>query len=172
MWVLRSSTSKAYRGVQLLHSETLKVYSGMSCVSVHPYSPRPVSESGICEAASGPPPGLGCSSSVCLCGAESAPSTQHLNSTPGSPRSLTCVAGNGLHHPGPCRYAYAGWPAPYTKDGLLEVRAVCPPTTCTIVDCPCEVLEMASIIHVQQGQGIEHAGLLQPVPLLGALLHG
>ena len=38
-----------------------------------------------------------------------------------------CV-GNGPCHHSPCRYAYAGWPAPYTKDGLLEVWATCPPT--------------------------------------------
>ena len=43
---------------------------------------------------------------------------------------------------------------------------------CTIIDCPHEVLKMMSIIYVQQGQGIGHAGLLKPVPLLGALVCG
>ena len=38
------------------------------------------------------------------------------------------MTGNGLHHHGPCRYAYAGRPAPYTKGGLLEVWAAHPPT--------------------------------------------
>ena len=42
---------------------------------------------------------------------------------------------------------------------------------CTIIDCPHEALEMMSINHVQQGQGIEHAGLLHPMLSLGALLH-
>ena len=41
-----------------------------------------------------------------------------------------------------------------------------------IVDCPHEVLKMVSIVHVQQGQGIRHAGLLHPVLSLGALLCG
>ena len=38
---------------------------------------------------------------------------------------------------------------------------------CPITDCPHEVLEMAGVIHIQQGQGIRHAGLLHPMPLLG-----
>ena len=37
-----------------------------------------------------------------------------------------------------------------------------------IVDCPREVLKMTSIIHVQQGQGIGHARLLEPVPPVSA----
>ena len=43
---------------------------------------------------------------------------------------------------------------------------------CAIVDCPREALGMASVIHVQQGQGIRHASLLHPMPSLGAPLHG
>ena len=39
-----------------------------------------------------------------------------------------------------------------------------------IVDCPREALEMVGIVHIQQGQGIGHAGLLHPMLLLGALL--
>ena len=41
---------------------------------------------------------------------------------------------------------------------------------CTIIDCPCEVLEMADVIPIQQGQGIGHASLLHPVPSLSTLL--
>ena len=39
---------------------------------------------------------------------------------------------------------------------------------CPIIDCPHEVLEMAGIVHVQQGQGIRHASLLHPMPPLSA----
>ena len=39
------------------------------------------------------------------------------------------MVGNGLHHHGPCRYDYAGRPAPYIKDGLLGVWAMHPATT-------------------------------------------
>ena len=42
----------------------------------------------------------------------------------------------------------------------------------TIVDCPHKALKMMSIIHVQQGQGIGHAGLLEPVPSLSAPVCG
>ena len=37
-----------------------------------------------------------------------------------------------------------------------------------IVDHPCEVLEMMSVIHVQQGQGIGHTSLLKPMPPVSA----
>ena len=47
----------------------------------------------------------------------------------------------------------------------------CAHQQCTIVDCPCEVLEMTCVIHVQKGQGIGHAGLLEPMPLLGPPVH-
>ena len=45
-----------------------------------------------------------------------------------------------------------------------------PPThqQCSIIDCPCEVLEMVGIIHIQQGQGIWHTHPLHSMPLLGA----
>ena len=43
---------------------------------------------------------------------------------------------------------------------------------CAIVDCPCEAIEMTSIIHIQQGQGIGHTGLLEPVLLIGAPVCG
>ena len=43
---------------------------------------------------------------------------------------------------------------------------------CAIVDCPRKALEMADVIHVQQGQGIGHAGLLHPMPSLSTLLRG
>ena len=42
---------------------------------------------------------------------------------------------------------------------------------CTIIDCPREVLEAMSVIHVQQGQGVGHTGLLEPMPLLSAPVH-
>ena len=41
-----------------------------------------------------------------------------------------------------------------------------------IIDCPCKVLEMVSIIHIQQGQDVRHASLLHPMPSLDAPLHG
>ena len=41
---------------------------------------------------------------------------------------------------------------------------------CTIIDCPHKALEIMSIIHIQQGQGVRHAGLLKPVPSLSALV--
>ena len=47
----------------------------------------------------------------------------------------------------------------------------CAHQQCTIVDCPHEVLEMTCVIHVQQGQGIRHAGLLEPMQSLSALVH-
>ena len=48
-----------------------------------------------------------------------------------------------------------------------------PPTyqQCPIVDCPCEVLEMVGVVHIQQGQGIWHAHPLQPMLPLGASQH-
>ena len=39
---------------------------------------------------------------------------------------------------------------------------------CPIIVCPCKVLEMAGVIHVQQGQGIRHARPLHPMLPLGA----
>ena len=48
----------------------------------------------------------------------------------------------------------------------------CTHQQCAIVDCPRKAVKMASIIHIQQGQGIGHAGLLQPVPSISAPLHG
>ena len=41
-----------------------------------------------------------------------------------------------------------------------------------IIDFPCKVHEVMSIIHVQQGLGIGHAGLLKPVPPVGAPVRG
>ena len=84
--------------------------------------------------------------------------------SPGSPRRPACAVGNGPHPHGPCRCARTGQPAPYTKGGFL-------PSThqqCPIIDCPCEVLEMAGVIHIQQGQGIRHARPLHPMLLLSA----
>ena len=40
-----------------------------------------------------------------------------------------------------------------------------------IIECSREALEMAYIIHIQQGQGIGHAGLLHPMPSLSTPLH-
>ena len=69
-------------------------------------------------------------------------------------------------------------------DMLMQASQHCTPRTvswkfgpcahqqCTIIDCPHEALEMMSVIHVQQGQGVRHAGLLKPVPLLGAPVRG
>ena len=48
----------------------------------------------------------------------------------------------------------------------------CTHQQCAIVDCPHEVLEMMGIIHIQQGQGIRHTGLLKPMPLLSAPVCG
>ena len=42
---------------------------------------------------------------------------------------------------------------------------------CPIIDCLGEALEMMGIIHIQQGQGIGHASLLHPMPLLSASQH-
>ena len=41
-----------------------------------------------------------------------------------------------------------------------------------IIDCPCKALKIPSVIHIQQGQGIGHTSLLEPVPSLSALVHG
>ena len=49
---------------------------------------------------------------------------------------------------------------------------LCAHQQCTIIDCPREVLEMMSIIHIQQGQGVGHAGLLKPMLSLSALVRG
>ena len=142
---------------------------GISCGSVHPYSPGSASGSGITsyfwtsfwE---------GCSPPSTSCGVH--PLYVVPQFSPGSPRILMCVAGNGLHHCSPCRYM------------LMQAGHHCTPRTvswkfrprahqqCAIVDCPHEVLEMMSVIHVQQGQGIRHAGLLEPVPLFSALVRG
>ena len=43
---------------------------------------------------------------------------------------------------------------------------------CPIIDCPHEVLQMAGVIHIQQGQGIWHVHPLQPMLSLGASQHG
>ena len=43
---------------------------------------------------------------------------------------------------------------------------------CPIIDCPHEVLEMADVIHIQQGQGIRHASHLHAMLLFGASQHG
>ena len=100
----------------------------MSCMSVHPYSLGPVSWSDVTNC-------FGTSSwarmlvSAHFMQSQVCPLSAVPQSTPGSPRSLVCAAGNGPHHHGPCRYAYATQPAPYPKDDLLEVQVTGPPTT-------------------------------------------
>ena len=49
-------------------------------------------------------------------------------SSPGSPRRLVCVVGNGLRPRSPCRCACTGQPAPFTKGSSLEVRVTHRPT--------------------------------------------
>ena len=68
-------------------------------------------------------------------------------------------------------------------DMLMQPSQHCTPRTvswkfglqahqqCAIIDHPHEVLKMMHVIHIQQGQGIGHAGLLEPVPSLSAPVH-
>ena len=60
----------------------------------------------------------------------------------------------------------AGQPStPWAVSWKLEPQAH---QQCPIIDCPCEVLKMVGVVHIQQGQGIWHALLLRPMLLLSA----
>ena len=119
------------------------------------------------RAAPGSPPGPGCSLLTTPCGAESASPSQCLNSllaVPGG-RHVQQAMGHILTAPVDV-LVQAG------QHRTLEVASwkFRPPTyqQCPIIDCPHEVLKMAGVIHIQQGQGIQHAHPLHPMPPLSA----
>ena len=108
------------------------------------------------RAAPGSPPGPGCSPLATPHGAEPASSMQHLNpllAVPGGQRvqwAMGCILAALVDVP--------------VQAGQHRTPQVVPwkfrspaPQQCPIIDCPCEVLKMVGVIHIQQGQGIWHA---------------
>ena len=119
------------------------------------------------RAAPGSPPGPGCSPFAAPHGAEPAPSTQYLN-------PLLAVPG------GQCVWWAMGHILMAPVNVLVQASQHRTPRAfpwkfgppahqqCHIIDCPHEVLEMAGVIHIQRGQGIQQTSLLHSMPLLGA----
>ena len=122
----------------------------------------------VSRAAPGSPPGPGCSLLATPCQAEPAFLMQHLN-------PLLAVPG-GQHV-----WWAMGHIIMAPVDVPVQASQHCPPWVvswklgplaylqCPIIDCPCKVLEMAAVIHIQQGQGIWQALLLQPMPPLSTM---
>ena len=111
------------------------------------------------RAAPGSPPGPGCSLLAIPCQAEPAFLMQHLNpllAVPGGQR-VWWAMGHILTAPVDVPVQAGQHRTPRAVSSKLGPLAY---LQCPIVDCPWEVLKMAAIIHIQQGQGIWQALLL------------
>ena len=87
--------------------------------------------------------------------------------SPGNPKRLVYMAGSGPHHHKPVNVLVEAG----QHSTPLAVSWKLRPSThqqCPIINCPREAFEMAGVVHIQQGQGIRHALLLKPMPLLSA----
>ena len=102
-----------------------------------------------------------------LCTELSFPPNEAPQSTPGSSKRPVYMAGSGLHHCSPCKCVVEASQhgTPWVVSWKLRPQAH---QQCPIIDCPCEAFKMAGVIYIQQGQGIWHALLLEPMLLLGA----
>ena len=121
------------------------------------------------RAASRPPPGLGCPPPAALHGAEPATPLQCLNPLLAVPGAQCVRRAMGHIIAAPVDMFIQA--SPHCKPRVVSWKFGSPAhQQCAIIDCPREALEMADIIHIQQGQGIEHAGLLHPMPSLSTPL--
>ena len=129
MQLLRSSISTVYRRVLSLQGEISKACGGMGHMNAHPYSPEPVSGSGIVSRF-GTSSRAGILIPVHFAWSSGHPLAAVLPSTPGRPRSLASVVGNGPHHCSLCRYAYVAQPVLYTKGDRLKILVMDPLIMC------------------------------------------
>ena len=95
-----------------------------------------------------------------LLGLDAFPLDAVPRSSLGSSKRLAYMAGSGPHHCVPFKCACRGPPVQYTTGGVLVAQVTPPHQQCSIIHCPRKVFEVASVIDIQQGQGIRHALLL------------
>ena len=123
MWLHCNNTSQSHRGVKLLHVGTSKVCGGMQSMNVHPKLASGSDDASHFRTSSG----TGMLVFTCFAQSWGRPHGTVLLPTPDGPRNLASVAGNGLHHRGPCRCVAVARPALYTKGDCLKAWAMGPP---------------------------------------------